>query len=150
MALHVAVHLFQEGEIAGGLGGLVDFAELCRHFGRDPEFWQELVPAAVELGLVRPLYYALRYAGKLLGTTVPDPVLAEASRVGRPPPPVRAAMDPMVPRALLPDLPEYRTPWRRLARLCLYIRSHWLRMPPLPLAQHLLRKAWVRSFAGAS
>ena len=150
MALHVAVHLFQDGEIAGGLGGLVDFDELCRHFGRDPGFWHELVPAAVELGLVRPLYYALRYASSLLGTTVPEPVTDEATRAGKPPPPVRAAMDPMVRSALLPDLPEYRTPWRRAACLCLYIRSHWLRMPPLPLARHLLRKAWVRGFAATS
>ncbi len=149
MALHVAVHLFQEGEIAGGLGGLVDFDDLCRDFGREPGYWQELVPASVELGLARPLYYALRYASLLLGTRVPDPVMAAAARAGRPPLPVRGAMDPMVRRALLPDLPEYRTPWWRAARSCLYIRSHWLRMPPLPLAGHLLRKAWVRTFAAA-
>jgi hypothetical protein len=150
MALHVAVHLFQEGEIAGGLGGLVDFAELCRHFGRGPEFWRRLVPDAVELGLVRPLYYALNYASRLLETKVPEPVMVEANRVGRPPAPVLAAMDPMVRRALLPDLFGSRTPWWRVARLCLYIRSHWLRMPPLPLARHLLHKAWVRRFAAAA
>jgi Uncharacterised nucleotidyltransferase len=149
MALHVAVHLFQEGEIAGGLGGLVDFAELCRYFGRDPGFWQDLVPAAVELGLVRPLYYALRYSSLSLGTTVPARVMADAVRAGAPPPPVGAAMDLMVRRALIPDLPEFRSAWRRVARLCLYIRSHWLRMPPLALALHLLRKAWVRRFAAA-
>jgi hypothetical protein len=34
--------------------------------------------------------------------------------------------------------------------MCLYIRSHWLRMPPIPLARHLLHKAWGRSFAAAS
>jgi hypothetical protein len=150
MALHVAVHLFQEGEIAGGLGGLVDFGEMCRNFSRDVDFWRELVPAAVELGLVRPLYYALRYASALLRTTVPDPVMAEAIRVGRPPAPVRVAMNPMVRRALLPELAEYRTSWWRISRTCLYIRSHWLRMPPLPLARHLLHKAWGRRFAAAS
>jgi hypothetical protein len=132
MALHVAAHFVQEGEITGGLGGLVDFGELCRHFARDPDFWRQLVPDAVELGLVRPLYYALHYASELLGTTMPDPVMTEASRVGRPPATVRVAMDPMVRRALLPDLFESRTPWSRVARLCLYIRSHWLRMPPCP------------------
>jgi Uncharacterised nucleotidyltransferase len=150
MALHVVVHLFQEGEIAGGLGGLVDFAELCRHFGRNPGFWQDLMPAAAELGFVRPLYYALHYASALLGIRVPDPVMAEANRLGEPPSPLGAAMDRMVRRALLPDLPEYRTAWWRIARSCLYIRSHWLRMPPVPLARHLARKAWVRRFAAAS
>ena len=122
-----------------------------------PAFWPGIATFggswclhAVELGLVRPLYYALHYASELLGTTVPEPVMAEASRVGRPPTPVHAAMDPMVRRALLPDLFGSRTPWWRVARLCLYIRSHWLRMPPVPLARHLLRKAWLRRVTAAS
>ena len=145
MALHAAVHLFQDGEIAEGIGDLIDFDELCRHFGRQPGFWEELVPAAVELGLARPLLYALRYASLLLGTKVPPMVMAEAERAGKPPAPVTAAMDRLVRRALVPDLPEDRSPRWRAARMCLYIRSHWLRMPPLPLAAHLLRKAWMRS-----
>jgi hypothetical protein len=65
----------------------------------------------------QPLYYALHYASELLGTTVPDPVMAEESRVGRPPATVRVAMDPMVRRALLRDLFESRTPWSRVAPL---------------------------------
>ena len=31
-----------------------------------------------------------------------------------------------------------------LARWLLYVRSHWLRMPPLLLARHLLRKSLRR------
>jgi Uncharacterised nucleotidyltransferase len=150
MTLHAAVHLFQDGEIAGGLGNLVDFAELSRHFARLPDYWPELVPAAVELGLTRPLFYALRYVSMLLGTTIPVTVMAEAERAGRPPPPVRAAMDPLVRCVLVPDLLEHRSHWRRIARLGLYVRSHWLRMPPLPLALHLLRKAWARRFAATA
>jgi hypothetical protein len=150
MALHVAVHLFQDGEIAGALGNLVDFDELCRHFGQTQGYWQELVPVAIGLGLVRPLYYALRYASLLLGTPVPEAVMADGARAGQPPAPVRAAMDPMVGSALVPDLPEISSPWRQVACLCLYIRSHWLRMPPVPLALHLMRKAWLRSFAATS
>jgi hypothetical protein len=146
MTLQVAVHLFQDGEIAGALGELIDFDELCRHFGQNPGYWQELVPATIELGLVRPLYYALRYASLLLRAPVPEAVMADAAKAGQPPSPVRAAMDPMVGSVLVPDLPEFSSLWRRVARLCLYIRSHWLRMPPLPLALHLLRKAWMRRF----
>jgi Uncharacterised nucleotidyltransferase len=149
MALHVAVHLFQDGEIAGGIGDLVDFKELCRHFAGHQDFWPELVPAAAELGLTRPLFYALRYTSMLLGATIPATVVAEAERSAKPSVPVRAAMDPLVCRALVPDLPEDRSPWWQAARLCLYIRSHWLRMPPLPLALHLLRKAWARRFSAA-
>ncbi len=150
MALHVAVHLFQDGEISGALGELIDFDELCRHFGQNQGYWQELVPATIGLGLARPLYYALRYASLLLRTPVPAAVMADAAKAGQPPSPVRAAMDPMVGSVLVPDLPEFSSLWRRVARLCLYIRSHWLRMPPLPLALHLLRKAWMRRFAATS
>jgi hypothetical protein len=149
MMLHVAVHLFQDGEIAGGLGELVDFDELCRHFGQCPRFWQELVPAAVELALARPLFYALRYASLLLATPVPAIVMA-AARAGKPSAPVCAAMDSLVRHALIPEVPDYKSPWRWTARLCLYARSHWLRMLPLPLALHLLRKAWVRAFPATS
>jgi len=150
MTLHVAVHLFQDGEITGGFGDLVDFDELCRDFGRRPNYWQDLVPAAVELGLARPLFYALRYASQLLGTTVPAAVMAEAARTGKPPALVLAAMDALVRRALAPDLPERRSAGRQAARFFLYVRSHWLRMPPLALARHLLRKAWLRRFAAAT
>jgi hypothetical protein len=31
-----------------------------------------------------------------------------------------------------------------IARWCLYVRSHWLRMPPILLARHLTRKAFKR------
>jgi hypothetical protein len=147
MALHTAVHLFQDGRIAGALGELVDFDGLCRHFGQNPGYWQELVPAAVELGLSRPLFYALRYSSLLLGTAVPEQVMTEAARAGRPPPHLCAVMDPLVRRALVPDAPHGSSAGRGVASLCLYIRSHWLRMPPLPLALHLLRKAWLRGFA---
>jgi len=147
MTLHVAVHLFQDGEIAGALGDLVDFDELCRDFGRRPGFWQELVPAAVELGLARPLFYALRYASQLLGTSVPAAVMDAAAGAGKPPAPVLAAMDPLVPRAIAPDLPEHSSAGRQTARFCLYVRSHWLRMPPPTLALHLMRKVWLRRFA---
>ena len=148
MALHVAVHLFQDGEIAGGLGDLVDFSELCRHFGGAGLLAGNGTGSCGARAGETP-FYALRYASMLLGATVPATVTAEAERNAKPCVPVRAAMDPLVCRALVPDLPEDRSPWWQVARLCLYIRSHWLRMPPLPLALHLLRKAWARRFSAA-
>src|SRR5262249_13291853 len=113
-------------------------------------FWEQLMPAAIELGLTRPLFYALRYASLLLGTKVPPAVMVQLERVGKPSPPVRATMDPLVRCALVPELPEHRSSWQWVAGLCLYIRSHWLRMPPIPLALHLLRKAWLRRVAAAT
>jgi hypothetical protein len=53
-------------------------------------------------------------------------------------------MDRVVPLALFPVHPDQ--PWRRAsrARWLVYVRAHWLRMPPLLLARHLGTKAWRR------
>jgi hypothetical protein len=145
LVLHSAAHLFQDGDLDGGIRDLVDLDTLLRHFGAQPDFWKGLVPRALELTLGRPLYYALRYCEGLLGTPVPEPV-RQAIRGAEPIRPVRALMDSLTRRAVTPDgweSPSFRI---RQARLLLYVRSHWLRMPPWLLAQHLARKAWARAF----
>jgi hypothetical protein len=143
LVLHSAAHLFQDGDLDGGLRDLVDLDLLLRHFGREPEFWERLVPRARALTLTRPLYYALRYCRELLGCPVPASV-QESARGGEPMQPIRTLMDALTCRAVTPDgwdEPSRRT---RRARLLLYVRSHWLRMPPWLLARHLARKAIAR------
>jgi hypothetical protein len=74
---------------------------------------------------------------------VPEPVLAALDEVA-PSRPMRAAMDRLVGPAILPAPPF---PHRRaggLARPLLFMRMHWLKMPPLLLAGHLLRKSVYR------
>lgn len=139
MLLHCAAHLFHDGEVAGALRDVVDLDGLMRHFGSDQGFWTGLVPRARELELVRPLFYGLRYTTRLLGTPVPADVVAEAEAFA-PPAPVLALMDRLIPTALVPGHPERTGYWAAVAGLLLYIRSHWLRMPPLLLAAHLTRK----------
>lgn len=143
MVLHSATHLFHEGELEKGLRDLFDLDSLLRHFGREPGFWGDLVPRAVELGLTRPLYYAIRYTASLLNTPVP-PAVVEASRIGRPPAAIAALMDFCYRRALRPQHESCETRATRPARAALYLRSHWLRMPLPLLAYHLGRKAVAR------
>ena len=88
MVLHSAAHLFQDGELNGGLRDLVDLDSLLRHFGSDENFWGGLVSRAQTMDLERPLYYALRYCEQWLGTPVPD-----TSTLKRPRTPARAIMD---------------------------------------------------------
>jgi hypothetical protein len=142
MVLHSATHLFHEGEFDNGLRDLADLDGLLRHFGREPSFWAGLVPRAHELGLSRPLYYALRYARSLLETPVPAEVVDEA-RAGEPPGPLRPVLDFCFSRALRPTHSSCADRWTPLARKLLYVRSHWLRMPFPLLAVHLARKAFV-------
>jgi hypothetical protein len=142
MLLHSASHLFHEGELEQGFRGLVDIDSLLREFGETDGFWQALVPRAIELELIRPLFYALRYASEMLDTPVPDSVLREATNMsGAPGSVLVLLMDALFLRALRPDHPTLSDTWTPLARWLLYIRGHWLRMPPGLLALHLLRKA---------
>ena len=57
-------------------------------------------------------------------------------------------MDRLVPRALDPAHPDHPvSAGSRLARWLLYVRSHWIRMPPALLARHLAYKFYVRAIA---
>jgi hypothetical protein len=150
MVLHSASHLFHEGELEQGFRGLVDIDCLLGEFGKQADFWNLLVPRAIELELSRPLFYALRYAKAILGTAIPGGVLeaVAASPGGRASGPGLAMLDAMFLRALLPDHPTTSDLWTPTSRFMLYLRGHWLRMPPTLLAIHLGRKLLTRKSAG--
>ncbi len=143
MLLHSASHLFHEGEFGHALRDLVDLDALLRHFAvNEPGFWSALVARADELGLRRPLFYALRYCRLLLDTPVPDPV-RRAMQASAPPRPVMRLMDRCWLQVFEPRLSADGA-HAAAARLALYLRSHWLRMPTGLLLRHLARKAWRR------
>jgi hypothetical protein len=144
MVLHSATHLFCNEDVGNNLRDLVDLDSLLREFANEQNFWSRLIARAGELDLTRPLYYALRYAVGVLGTSVPPNVLREAD-IGRPPSMLRTLMDALFLRTLLPGRATDRL--ASLARGSLYVRAHWLRMPPLLLAQHLTIKALRREEA---
>ena len=139
MLLHCSVHLFHDGEIRGALRDLVDIDRMIRHFARTPQFWSTLVPRATELGLTRPLYYALRYADRLLATPVPQRV-TDACEFAKPALPILMIMDTVIPRALIPPMSRGERWASTASGLCLFVRSHWLRMAPRLLIAHLARK----------
>jgi hypothetical protein len=141
MVLHCAVHLFHDGDLNHGLRDLVDLHDMFEHFGKDPGFWTRLTSRARKLGIARPLFYALRYAEKLLGTEIPTSVLATAG-LAAPPWAVKRLMDRLVGRVLTPEHPDRPTTVTALARWLLYIRSHYLRMPLTLLIPHLLHKGF--------
>ena len=141
MVLHSAAHLFQDGEMAGGVRDLTDLDLLFRHFdAEEPGFWERLVPRAEQLHLTRPLYYASRYTRRLLETPIPASVKVAIDRF-MPITPIRFTMDSLTNRALIPpDADTHR--WDiELANLLLLIRGHWLKMPLPILARHLTHKA---------
>lgn len=144
MVLHSAAHLFYEGEFGHGLRDLVDLDDLFRLWGGEPDFWSRLPTRAGELELMRPLYYALRYGRRLLATPVPDATCQRVGQAGAPNALLRRLMDGLFQRTLLPEHAQCASPLTPLARWLLFIRGHFLRMPPHLLLPHLLRKAVSR------
>jgi hypothetical protein len=140
--LHSAAHLFQDGDLHLRLRDLLDLHEMAACFGRTPSFWPDLLFRAGALQLERPLYYALRYCTRLFGTELPSETQVGLEAMA-PPLLSRAVMDRVAPPTLVP--PAARpTLSRQSAALFLYVRSHWLRMPPMLLAAHLTRKSLRR------
>ena len=147
MVLHGATHLFHEGEFDTGLRDLFDLDSLLREFGAgDASFWSQLLARAERIGLQRPLHHALRYTHELLGTPVPASALAALAAMPGAPPPMQRLLDACFRRALRPRHPSCELPGTSAALAALYLRSHWLRMPPLMLARHLGRKQLKRWF----
>jgi hypothetical protein len=136
MVLHSATHLFHEGEFTHGLRDLVDLDALLRHFGT-VDFWETLAARADELNLRRPLFYALRYCRRVMGTPIPDSLAAS----GRPWLP--GLLDAMFERGLAPDHDSCDDRLTGIARGMLYVRGHWLRMPLRLLLPHLFHKAFL-------
>ncbi|MBF0132891.1 MAG: nucleotidyltransferase family protein [Magnetococcales bacterium] len=145
MVIHAAVHLFYDGDFDKGLRGLLDLDGLLSHWALDATFWPQLLPRARVLNLIRPLYYALHFCHRLLGTPIPETILAEANADPQAPGMVaRVVMNQLIARIMTPGNPDRLefTSW--LAWSLLYIRSHWLRMPPRMLISHLTQKGLRR------
>lgn len=143
MVLHAMTHLMFDGDLADKFRDLVDIDDLLRHFDRtEHEFWQRLLVSAEHLDLKRPAFYSVRYVKQLLKYPVPEFVLEKIQYWG-PPAPVVYLMDCLVPLALYPPHPDHHSHSVKISRFLLYIRSHWIRMPPWLLAYHLGYKFFV-------
>ena len=132
MLLHSAAHVAYDGEFEGGTRNLWDIHCLASDFAQTPGFWDRLTEATDRHQLRVPLSRALRLARRLYGTDVPETL------VGR--------MD-LVDRLALRKLhgrDRFGHQGAKLSDRLLYMRGHWLRMPPLMLAEHLARKAFRR------
>jgi hypothetical protein len=131
IVIHAATHLIADGDLAGGLRNLWDIDRLLRSYGERPDFWPILRARAALHQMSEPVARALRLSHALYETPV-DPVIAGRARLS----------DRLFVRRLLA-----RDGWGRevrpFTRIAFYIRSHWMRMPPLMLARHL----WIKATA---
>lgn len=146
--LHSAAHLFMGGEFENAFRDLSDLDLLLREFSESvPRFWDVLFRRTERLGLGQILFFTQRYTAHFFHTPIPDEFTEQCERFV---PRKRASviMDQLFRRVLLPMHESCDDRFSPLARTLMYVRSHWLRMPPLLLARHLLHKSlsgWRKS-----
>lgn len=143
IVLHSAAHWIQDGDLNGGLRNLHDIHRLLSEFSNADDFWQQLTTRADLHGLHRALYYAVHMSRHLFGTYIPSNIHSRINK-GRPNFLTHMVMTWLIKTRLMAlEVGRQSLPFR-LASLLLYMRSHWLRMPPLMTMRHLARKAWKR------
>lgn len=126
MVIHSSAHLFADGELDGGLRNLWDIHCLLDEFA-DDNFWPELQSRAAHHGLWVAVQRAARLAHRLYGTEVPADWRKTHWQDGY-----------YINRFTARDAWGRGT--RPFLRLLFYVRSHWMRMPPLMLVRHLWTK----------
>ena len=130
MIVHAAAHLFADGDLAGGLRNLWDIDRRPRTGAAgDAGFWPRLAERARLHQLRAPVALALRLSARLFATPVDQAVAGRARLADR------------LFEARLLARNGWGQPVRPVLRFAFFVRSHWMRMPPLMLARHLLIKA---------
>lgn len=120
---HAVAHMLADGDLSGGLRNLWDIKCLLE----DIEDQAALEARARRHGLARHVAQAQRLANDLYGTGV------------------RLTFGDRVIRARLLSRDGWGRDGRKLFGLMFYIRSHWLRMPPMLLLRHLWTK-WRKGY----
>jgi Uncharacterised nucleotidyltransferase len=126
MVIHSAAHLFADGELDGGLRNLWDIHCLLTEFA-DDVFWPALQSRAHAQQLWPVIQRAARLTHRLYATEIPMNWQSSHRQDKY-----------FILRLTARD--NWGRGTRKFLRLLFYIRSHWLRMPPLMLARHL----WVK------
>ncbi|WP_300398267.1 nucleotidyltransferase family protein [uncultured Sphingobium sp.] len=132
--IHAAAHMLADGDLQGGLRNLWDIHCLCSEGGRAvPDFYLSLFERAAFHQLVPAVWRALRLAHDLYGT----PVVAYRAPITVD---YRLRASDRIFIACLLARDGWGRETRKLLVFAFYLRSHWLRMPPLMLARHLWTK----------
>jgi hypothetical protein len=125
--IHCAAHLLADGELDGGLRNLWDMH--CLLMAETD--WDGLARRAAHHGMLPEVQRAARLAHDFFGTAIPS----SWNRWHR--------QDKWY-RLRLTARDDWGQPYRGFIRFLFFVRSHWLRMPPLMLARHLWTK-WRRA-----
>lgn len=145
MFIHSAVHLLFNDELRGGIRDIVDMKSIAEFaIGRTDAnnadaFWKGLKVRSHELKVTRPVFYAVDTLAYFFEqhNNASTPFKTYAPNTA-----IKPIMDYCIRDTLAPKIEhDFKDRW---PQLLLYIRSHWVKMPPLMLIKHLSYKAWIR------
>nr|WP_091644620.1 nucleotidyltransferase family protein [Aquisalimonas asiatica] len=141
LVLHAVVHLLQETEWDRALRDLYDIHILLRHHAalQGGAFWDALEYEARSLGVAWLLAHALDCCARRLGTHVPAETRRRLDAGFRP----SRSLTRAVFRYGLNTRASVTPVRDAVARGALFLRGHWLKMPPRLLARHLFYKAFL-------
>lgn len=136
LILHSAAHLMHEGEWDHGLRDLSDLYTLIGRQAEEEGFGSTLTERARQLNLERPLFYALVHLRRVFGLNVTGARLASPGNL------TQILMNGLLEQGFGSFHASCQSPLSGFAEFSLFVRSHWLRMPPHLLLPHLLYKAF--------
>ncbi|PID43536.1 MAG: hypothetical protein CSB48_05590 [Proteobacteria bacterium] len=138
MIIHSATHLFMEGDFDKGLRDLNDINSLLKEL-KGKNDWESLARRARLLNLEEPVFYAIRYCQRLIGSQFPEDHTA-LSILSTSPNKLKM-MDFLFGRALRPHHSTAECRFFKFALFILFIRGHLIKMPLHILLPHLFKKA---------
>lgn len=141
LLLHSSAHLFFDGEFKHGFRDLEDIRSILNGWKLVEAGWKSLLDRASLLGLSHPCFFALYFSREWFDVDMPEWVLervAADAGLGR----IRKkVLLNLFCESLLPVHHSCESRVNSFARYCLYIRSHYLRMPVRLLIPHLIYKS---------
>jgi len=141
LILHSATHLMHEGEWDHGLRDLSDLYSLITSQLGEEGFGSALAERARRLNLERPLFYALIHLQRIFGLKIAGVCVAAPGSL------IQPLMNGLLEQGFGSFHASCRSPLTVFAQFSLFVRSHWLRMPPHLLIPHLLYKAFKKEKA---
>ncbi len=137
--IHCALHTFKDSDLSLRLRESMDFDLLYRHYVElNPELPDELVARALELNQARPLWWAIHFVRRWLGSPIPESTL---EKLPAPSASTVRVMNWLCDRAMLPGLRMERTGLDRVAAIALLARYQYQRLPLTKLIPHVMEKS---------
>jgi hypothetical protein len=140
LLLHAAVHALTQEDVSSALRDLVDMHRLLREFADDPGFRDRLAYHGATTDAGATLALARDLLDTVLGASPPTAV----TRVIPPGGPGHTVRKRVMGRAIRPEAPPSLL--QRGARLLVFLRGHFLKMP----VGLLLRHIWMKLARGGA